>query len=167
MLDRTYNETNSATGVCTEWLNFQVFAEWYIKAIGDIEEDMTLAFDLLDPSVTIYHPNTTTLVPTYIHKILINNTAKGKDPQFPKGVTAARDKHGRLNGSYKAYIRILNRSIYLGGFHSVHEASRAYNAAKVKHVRDMTKKYKHLLTDDAYRALFKWQVPTTPTKGIK
>lgn len=47
-----------------------------------------------------------------------------------------------------------------GDFEIVRAASRAYNAAKVTHIRAMAKKYRHLITEETYRALFKWQVPS-------
>lgn len=160
MLARVYSDGNTATDVCKEWWNFQTFADWYIKSLGDITEDMRMAFDLLDPTATIYQPETTTLVPVYIHKILINNSPAEKESRLPKGVSEARDKQGRLNGTYKAYVRIWDKNIYLGSFPNALQASRAYNAAKEKHVRDMAKKYKAVLTPDAYKALHKWRVPT-------
>lgn len=160
MLDRAYHDGNNATSVCQEWWNYQTFADWYVETLGDITEKMTVVFDVLDPNATVYNPVHTTMVPTYIHKILINNTPKGKEARLPRGVSEARDKQGRLNGKYKAYIRINDRNIYLGDFENVRAASRAYNAAKVTHVRAMAKKYRHLITEETYRALFKWQVPS-------
>lgn len=157
MLVRAYGDGNSATSVCKEWWNFQTFADWYIETLGDIEEDMTVVFDVLDPSNKIYGPEHTTMVPTYIQKILINNTSPNKATGLPRGVSEGRDKQGRLNGTYKAYIQMYGKKVYLGGFHSVLAAAKSYNAAKTQHVRDSAKQYKHLLTEEAFRALLKWQ----------
>lgn len=160
MLARAYGDGNTATGVCKEWWNFQTFADWYVESLGDIKEEMTVVFDVLDPSTKTYGPETSTLVPVYIHKILINNAPAEKESRLPRGVSEARDKHGRLNGMYKAYVRIHDKSVYLGSFPTALQASRAYNAAKEKHVRDTAKRYKAILTEEAYKALHRWRVPS-------
>ena len=167
MLARTYGDGNSATDVCKEWWNFQTFANWYLETLGDIKEDMTVMYDVLDPNAKTYSPETCTLVPVYIHKILINNTSSEKERKLPRGVSATGNENSQSNVTYKARIRIHDKNVYLGSFPTAMEASLAYNAAKEKHVRDTAKKYKAVLTDEAYKALHKWRVPAQYPQPFK
>lgn len=135
--------------VCEEWLNFQVFAEWYYnhESYGfgyDLDKDL-----LVDGN-RVYSPEFCCMLPKNI------NTAISKqgslDNGFPIGV-----KRDSLN-RFRADCSAQSGSGYIGCFTSIEDAHKAYVKVKKQTIIDLAEKWKYLVAVDVYESLKGWEV---------
>ena len=135
--------------VCEEWKYYQNFAEWFEKNYNpEIMQDWHLDKDILIKGNKIYSPETCCFVPKEINTLFTKNNAKrGK---YPIGVIKEGNK-------YRAQL-LLNNKRYIGIFNTIEEAFQAYKVAKEKYIKEVADKWKGLISDEVYQALYKYQV---------
>lgn len=159
MLRRCYSEKYHAKkptyidcDVCCDWLDFQAFAHWYVnhKYFG---MSYQLDKDLLSTGNKIYCPDSCTLIPQEINKLLTNSGATRG--QYPQGV----NYHKRVR-RFGANMNKNNKKQHLGYFDTIEDAANAYKAAKEAHVKDIANAYKDVIDIRAYNALMSWQLTT-------
>lgn len=59
--------------VCNDWLNFQVFCDWYEENAYPVNERLHLDKDILYPGNTIYSPDKCLLVPQRINMLFVRH----------------------------------------------------------------------------------------------
>lgn len=134
--------------VCDEWHNFQVFADWYCN-----HESYGLGYhldkDLLVKGNKVYSPDTCTMIPNHLNKLIGDNYKK--DGDLPLGVTVSGKK-------YKARLNHRDGNIYLGVFENAGNAANAYAKAKESLVRKETEKLKGTIDKRAFESLRNWRL---------
>jgi hypothetical protein len=134
--------------VCSEWFNFQNFADWYetnlpnVKLVGSRWE---IDKDLLIPRNKVYGPDRCCIIPNAINSLFLFQNKISK--LLPLGV--------RHNGySYVAY----EGHSYIGSFKTVTEAQLAYWSVKFEAIRSAAIHYWQYLPEPlAWRLLtFDW-----------
>lgn len=152
MLARCYDEkvtnkhpTYKDCEVCEEWHNFQNFAEWYVNqkhyGLGyDLDKDIIFKGNKL------YSPETCTLSPQEINKLLLENPSiRG---EYPMGVC-----YFKRAGRFMAGVKMYGRRVHLGYFDTVEEASQAYQKAKKKHIKKVALEWKDRIDERLFDAL--------------
>ena len=157
MLERCYSSkcqekypTYKGCTVCSEWHNFQVFAEWYYSHFYEIEnERMALDKDILCKGNKMYSANTCVFVPSSINVLFVKrDKVRGN---FPIGVNKYGNKfRARLNKNY--------RKIHLGMFNTPEEAFLAYKKAKEEYIKQIAEKYKSQIPYELYQAMMNYEV---------
>ena len=144
------NPTYLGCTVCDEWLNFQVFAEWYTKQQGS-----TLGYhldkDLMVEGNKVYSAKTCCLIPQELNNLLlikIKNTSG-----LPLGVYKKRG-----DNKYTSSLSCSNTNVYLGRFEDVGSAAQAYKLAKEAQVKTTTLMYKKTISVDVYNKLMSWSL---------
>ena len=130
MLERVYDPRKlekapwyKGTSVCTEWLTFSNFAEWFAM---HFIEGWELDKDLRIKGNKQYSPSTCLFIPQELNCLLgASTTTRGK---YPQGVSAHRSKYG-------AYISINGKKKWLGAYDSPEEASEIYRKAKNENIK--------------------------------
>ena len=134
--------------VCDEWHNFQVFADWYYN-----HESYGLGYhldkDLLVKGNKVYSPDTCTMIPNHLNKLIGDNYKK--DGDLPLGVTVSGKK-------YKARLNNRDGNIYLGVFENAGDAANAYAKAKETLVRNEAEKLKGVIEKRAFESLRNWRL---------
>jgi len=141
--------------VCDEWLNFQNFAEWYEDNFYEVgNQIMNIDKDILFKKNKLYCPNTCIFVPQEINLLFIKyDKCRGN---FPIGVTFNK-KHNKFYSSceYK------DNNKYLGFYDTPEEAFEAYKNYKENLIKEVADKYKNIIPDKLYNAMYKYQVEIT------
>ena len=134
------------------WYNYQAYCEWHNKNYDpSYMQGWCLDKDILVKGNRVYSPDTCCFVPNEINVMFTNSYVKrGK---YPKGV------------SYKASIRkyiaqYQNNGIvtHIGVYSILEEAFLAYKEVKEKYIKSKADKWKHLISPEVYRAMYKYQV---------
>lgn len=147
MIGRCYDKGHRVYGayggagvtVCTEWHNYQVFAEWYHQ---NKEEGGTLDKDVLSfPEPGKYSPDTCAFIPEKLNRELIGFQSNGFRVQ--------------KSGRFQALINIDGVKEGLGTFDTKEEAKNAYCTAKELRIKSLAEEYysQGVLTDKVYKAL--------------
>lgn len=136
--------------VCREWHNFQNFAEWCVKQKGFNSKGLNgrnfaLDKDILSKNGDIYSPETCCFVPQEINTGIMTRN---------NGLSNVRKTRNRWSARISKYGKYL----HLGTFYSQEEASQAYISAKESYVREMAKKWKDEIDENAYESLMHWKV---------
>ena len=130
MMDRCYKEgskryhTHGANGVvvCTGWMDYQVFAEWYhVHFIKGCHLDK----DFLSESGKLYSPETCVFIPPYLNCLILNKHISLNG--LPNGVSYRKNR-----GKYVAKVRRGGRTVALGSFTCPYEAFKLYKIEKEK-----------------------------------
>lgn len=130
--------------VCEEWLNFQVFAEWYGDNVYQVgTERMHLDKDILVKGNKVYSPETCLIVPQRINMLFMNKPNKYG---LPTGIRATNS--GKYDAQYSGK--------YLGTFDTVKQAELAHEEAKRKVIKEVAEEYKTYIPDKVYKALLMW-----------
>jgi hypothetical protein len=140
--------------VCEEWHNFQVFAKWFEENWKPcMDNTWNLDKDILIKGNKIYSPETCCFVPQEINKLLIipNNSKI-----LPIGV-----RYNKKLDKYQARLTIGKKEKYLGYSNTPEEAFQVYKDAKEKHIREVADKWKGLISDRVYEAMYNYQVEIT------
>ena len=159
MLQRCYDDdfkerepTYKGCEVCTEWHNFQSFAEWfednYYKIPGEV---MSLDKDVLVKGNKIYSPETCMFVPQDIN-ILFTKCDNSRG-DYPIGVSYHKQK-----GKYISRCNVCNKLKHLGYFDNPEEAFNAYKTAKEKYIKEVADKYKEYIPQKLYEAMYNYEV---------
>ena len=149
LLQRCYSESFQKDNpsyigckVCDDWLDFQVFAEWYTQQYK--EEGWQIDKDILGGGLKEYNPEVCRLVPPDINKLLV--VQKGTKHKLPLGVVHNKNK-------FSASIRKKGKRVHLGTYGSQEEAHRIYLEEKQHHVREVAEDYRSKLDPDIYLRL--------------
>lgn len=142
--------------VCEEWHNFQKFAQWWEENYYECNnEKMNLDKDILCKGNKIYSPEMCCIIPQKINNLFIKSDAsRGK---YPIGVS-----YDKTSNKFRVYCSILdennNKNKYLGRYDSVEEAFLAYKIFKESYIKEIADKYKDLIPQKLYDALYRWEV---------
>ena len=156
MLMRCYDETNIANqrtykgcSVCDEFLDFQVFAEWYTS-----HESYGLGYeldkDLLVKGNKIYSPETCTFLPKELN-VMLNKERVNKGISL--GVTKREDYD-----KYRAVVGKNGVRTHIGDYDTAEEASAAYVEAKERYVKNKALEWANRIEWEAFVALMNWSV---------
>lgn len=153
MLRRCYDEkhqekypTYKDCSVSKEWLNFQMFAEWFEKNYVD---GWCLDKDILIKGNKVYSLETCCFIPQEINNLFTKaNKIRGK---YPIGVSKQGNK-------FVAKLYKKDRQTHLGYFNTPEEAFQAYKVAKEVYIKEVADKYKGQITDQIYRILIYYKV---------
>lgn len=137
--------------VCQEWLNFQLFAEWYSENCYEVQGRLHLDKDILNPGNNIYSSDQCLLVPQRINMIF-QTPSRVNDPDLPTGVY-------RVGKSGATKYACRYNTTELGVFETVDAAHKAYIEAKENHIRDVAKEYRSVIPTKVYDALMAYRCP--------
>lgn len=144
---KTYQEAS----ICSEWLSFQNYAEWYMENYYDIGETLQIDKDILYPGNKLYSPETCVLVPKEINVLFTKRDSKRGD--YPIGVTISN------NGKYVSRCQIgTGKKECLGSFDDPINAFKAYKSFKEQRIKEMADKYKGIIPDKLYAAMYRYEV---------
>ena len=128
--------------------NFQNFAKWYEE---NYIEGFQLDKDILVKGNKIYSPETCCFVPKEVN-IIFNKLLKNRNCVI--GVVRKRER-------FKSEIRCNNIRKYLGTFDTVEEAFQTYKTEKEQYIKEVADKWKELISDKVYKAIYNYQVEIT------
>lgn len=161
MLERCYDNkyqekspTYKGCTVCDEWLSFKNFSDWYEPHYYEVEgQQMCIDKDILFKGNKIYSPQTCCIVPNEVN-VLFTKTDK-KRGKYPIGV-----HHHSRNKKYCAQCKIGGGKPqkYLGSFNTPEEAFVAYKIFKENYIKKIADKYKDVLEEKVYDALYNYKV---------
>lgn len=136
--------------VCDEWLDFQVFSEWYVS-----QEHSGLGYqldkDVLSIDNKMYSPSTCCLIPKELNMLLTDSAATRGE--YPQGVSFSKARN-----KYRSQIRIDGKNKHLGHFNCPQEAHQAYVVAKEANVKRMALEWRGRITPEVFDALMKWEL---------
>lgn len=139
--------------ICEEWHNYQNFAEWFEENYNTkTMKGWELDKDILVKGNKIYSPETCCFVPQEINK-LFTKTVETRG-LLPIGVVKTK---------YKFSVRISKFShlTTIGNFDTVTEAFKAYKTAKEYYIKEVADKWKDLISDQVYQAMYNYKVEIT------
>ena len=163
MLDRCYNSSNKkykfygAKGVkvCDEWLCYANYERWFNDHFYEIEnEDMVVDKDLLIKGNKIYDEEHCVIVPKTINLALTKADSIRGD--YPIGVS-----YRSQNNNYIASITINDEFKHLGCYSNSTDAFYAYKKAKEDYLKQLADKYKGIIPQNVYDALYAYEVEIT------
>ena len=139
--------------ICEEWHNFQNFAEWFYNNYRPSTMDnWVVDKDILVKGNKLYSPETCCFVPPEINNLFPKcDKTRGK---YPIGMSLIYFK-------FQVTIRKGGKTINLGRFDSIEEAFQVYKDAKEKHIKEVADKWKGLISDKVYEAMYNYQVEIT------
>lgn len=155
MLRRCYhkdykNITYADCYVSDEWLNFQIFAEWFYSQ--NRYDDYQLDKDLLVRGNNIYSEKYCRLVPRELNTIL--SDSKRARGCLPLGVE-------KIGARFASRMQTCGERVYLGLFDTAEEAFYEYKKAKEKHIKKTVEKYKESICKDIYDSLINFEIKIT------
>ena len=138
--------------VCEEWLNFQIFAEWYEKNYYEIPgKRMELDKDILIKNNKIYSPKTCIIVPNDINTLFVKcDTNRG---DLPIGVF-----YDKRIKKYGAQCQFNKEHKHLGYYNTSEEAFNAYKTFKEDYIKQVADQYRELIPKKLYNALYEYEV---------
>lgn len=138
---------------CTEWLNFQVFAEWFDNNYYEIDGDkINLDKDILVKGNKIYSSETCVFVPQNINKLFCKTDSnRGTSPIGVSWHKQHNKFSATCNNGYK-------KKIHLGYFDTEIEAFNIYKKYKEKVIKQMADLYKDKIPKKLYNAMYNWKV---------
>lgn len=142
--------------VCSEWLNFQNFAEWYYKQPFFNAKDYNgkpyqLDKDILFKGNKVYSPETCCFVPPEINSLLVKgDNIRGK---YLIGV-----RFNKKLSKYQADVRKNGDKVYLGLYNTEIEAFQAYKKAKEAYIKEVSFRWKDKIDEKVYKALLVWEI---------
>lgn len=158
MLDNYYKPRSKnfmKKEVCKEWLDFQVFAEWYDLNYYEIEnERMTL----VNSDSNILSPETCFIIPMKLRGLFYENSIKR---DLPQGVFIDKNRPNRYRAGITRIIDLRgNESKYinLGTFETPNLAFYAYEKAKKEYARYCADFYKDYIPYRLYNYLYNLEV---------
>lgn len=157
--DNNRNYSYKECTVCDEWLNFQNFAKWYEENYYEIPgEKMTIDKDILIKGNKIYSPNTCLIVPERINLLFTKRyNERGK---LPIGVRIS-SKNGKYEARCNVFDGKKSKTKYLGYYNTSEEAFAAYKTFKENQIKQIADKYKDLIPERLYNAMYEYEVEIT------
>ena len=153
MLARCYYIQNFAYNECyvtDEWLNFQVFSDWFYSQKNSEVGGFALDKDLIVIGNKKYSESTCSFVPQAINNLLTDS--KAARGVLPMGVSSCR------NGNYYSSLLIDGNVTYLGTFDTIECASFAYKIAKEDNIKRSANLYKDAIHPTVYENLMKYEI---------
>ena len=129
--------------VCSEWKNFQNYAQWYEENYYIVEgERMHVDKDILHTGNKLYSPENCLIVPQSINVLFVNKFNEG----LLKGISKCK------NGTYRVeYKRKL-----IGNADRLEEAMIMYGKARKDNIIKVANKLKDKLPLSVYRSVCSW-----------
>ena len=133
--------------VCTEWHNFQIFAEWFDDNYYEIPgEVMCLDKDILVKGNKIYSRDKCIFVPERINLLFVkSDNSRGNNPigadQLPSGNYRVRCSNG------------YGKRICLGTYSTKEEAFQVYKQYKEKVIKETINSYDGIIPEPHYSRL--------------
>lgn len=159
MLERCYSEkyqikkpTYIGCSVSEDWLNFQIFADWFYDETNGYKEGYQLDKDILKKSNKIYSPETCCFIPQEINLLFIKRDSKRGD--LPIGVRK------NYNG-FQARLRINGELKNIGTYSTQEKAFSVYKKEKESYIKDSSNKIKDNILPKVYDALINYVVEIT------
>ena len=140
--------------VSTEWLNFQTFSHWYENNYYEIPgEVMCLDKDILYKGNKIYSRSTCCFVPDRINSLFTKCDSHRGD--LPIGVSEDHNKYRARCHNTESII------INLGTYVTPIKAFEVYKNFKEITIKKVADKYKGMIPNNVYEALYNYQVEIT------
>ena len=105
--------------------------------------------DIICKECKIYSPETCAFVPADVNSLFIKNDIKRGIYPISVRKTKSQRFTSRLNGKH------------LGTFDTPEEAFQAYKTAKEEYIKEVANKWKDLISDQVYQAMYNYQVEIT------
>ncbi len=151
--ERYKNPTYKTVTVCEEWHNFQNFAKWYEENWKDyMDSSWQLDKDILSRENKTYSPETCAFVPQEINSLLV----KRQNDRSKVSIGVYKEK-----SCYSVKINKYGNSKTLWGFKTPEEAFNAYKEAKEQYIKEVADKWKDLINEKVYEALYSYTVEIT------
>lgn len=157
MLQRTYylkyhviNPTYLGCSVSNEWLEYQVFAEWFSNHEYS-NHGYQLDKDLLLPGNKIYSPDTCCFVPRQLNTLILDSGATRGD--YPQGVS-----FHKASNKFRADVKVDGGQKGLGLFDTEQEAYNAYKVVKEANIKRMALEWQDRIADNVFNALMRWEL---------
>lgn len=121
--------------VCTEWTDYQVFAEWFYRTRNtypdwqSMSHGWAVAFDLLDPANRTASPETCCVVPFPVLTALSGQRGRSRSNDLPRGVTSMANRFAVHCSRFDTGQR------RIGSYDTKEAASAAYWSAKIEAIR--------------------------------
>ena len=145
------NPTYKTCSVNEEWHNFQNFAQWMENNYNpETMQGWHLDKDILVKGSKVYSPETCCFVPPEVN-CLFRSSKKNK---LALGVYKNLD-------NFTTYLHKNNIPTYIGTFKTPEEAFQAYKTDKEKEIKRVADKWKGLISDQVYQAMYNYQVEIT------
>ncbi len=128
--------------ICEEWLNFQVFAQWFHN---NYIEGYSLDKDILIKGNKVYSPETCCFIPITINSIIGSCTIRKHT--YLTGIRKTK------NGKYQAKIGNLRKTTPLGTFDTREEANKIYIKMKEKQISQIAELFKDKIDKNVYNKL--------------
>lgn len=162
MLERCFTPTTEQmrlcyedVTICSEWFNYQNFAEWAKKQVGYGRRDWAMEKDLLIKGNRHYAPDHCCFLPMELNNQMLKSQATRGS--YPIGVNLHK-----ANGKFIAHCtRQDSTSTHVGIYASATEAFSAYKNAKESRLRYLAEKWKSEIDPRAYQALINYTVDIT------
>lgn len=147
---RSQQTAYSDCSVDSDWLDFQVFAEWF-ESHEHGKTDYQLDKDILVNGNRVYSADTCCLVPRQLNNLLVSRHT-GEEP-YPQGVYFQK----ALN-KFSSRVSINGKKKHLGCFLTADEAYMAYVLAKEAYVKEKALEWRDRIDSRAFEALMAWTV---------
>ena len=153
MIRRCYNEGTKdkfpayygICKVCNQWLNMQIFSEWFEENKYECGERLHIDKDILYPGNKIYSPDTCILVPQRINLLFMNKPNKRG---LPNGISQ------KSNGSYSVKYAGMD----YGTRKTLEDAFELYSEKKKESIINAANDYKEIIPYRLYEALLNYEV---------
>lgn len=158
MIQRCYGPYDRPTyegcSVCSEWLNFQKYSDWFFLTYKEGYK-LQLDKDILSGGHgKVYSPSTCCWVPSKINSLLTERTNCRGD--CPLGVY-----YNKTQGMYIAQLAYEGRSSgskIVGRSYDMYEAFSMYKEAKERRFLEYAEEFKGVITPEVYLALINLKV---------
>lgn len=160
MLERCYDKkyqekmpTYIGCSVADEWLNFQVFAQWFEDNYNpETMQGWHLDKDILVKGNKVYSSETCCFVPQEINGIFTLRQNKRGD--YPIGVL-------KIKNRYRVKLNVRGEPKHIGYFHTPEEAFQAYKKVKEEWIKEVADKWKNEIRNEVYGAMHARRVDIT------
>ena len=139
----------------TEWHNFQVFGDWFEENWKPwMDSSWHLDKDLLVKGNKMYSSETCCIVPQEINNIFVKHTVNCEGTPVNIRISKSRKK-------YEARIRKEGIATHLKTCETLEEAFKVHKVAKEIRIKEIADKWKGLIAEKAYNAMYNWEVEIT------
>lgn len=161
MIERCYVEKHAdihqayygICSICDEWLNFQVFSEWYEQNKYECEGRLHLDKDILVAGNKVYSPSTCLLVPQRLNMLFMN---KPNNRGLPNGIVKQKNGYLAKYGGEK-----------IGIFSTVEDAYYEQTKKKKEEIVLVANEMRDILPDKVYNAVLSYGFDIKNDKNYK
>lgn len=136
----TYKEVDC----CDEWLNFNVFVDWFNENDITSEERIELDKDWIKQGNKLYCPEYCSIVPHLVNSCILNHDKIKYD--LPTGIIIH-------NNQYCARVSEFGKRIVLCHTDSLQEAMIKYKTEKISYINKLAEIYKKVLPQSIYNEM--------------